>query len=71
MWSHKIFYNICKKCAMRIMNKKEAKSMESDAELIFLRAGITDLINSTNDADILDLVYKILVAERCSLTEGR
>ena len=56
---------------MRIMNKKEAKSMESDAELIFLRAGITDLINSTNDADILDLVYKILVAERCSLTEGR
>lgn len=41
--------------------------MESDTDLIFLRAGITELINSTDDADILDLVYKILVAERCSL----
>lgn len=40
--------------------------MESDTDLIFLRAGIAELINSTDDADILDLIYKILVAERCS-----
>ncbi len=40
--------------------------MESDTDLIFLRAGITELINSTDDTDILDLIYKILVAERCS-----
>lgn len=45
--------------------------MDSDTDLIFLRAGITELINSTNDTDILDLIYKILVAERCSLTDGR
>lgn len=40
--------------------------MESDTDLIFLRAGITELINDTCDVDILDLIYKILIAERCS-----
>lgn len=45
--------------------------MEGDNGLIFLRAGITELINDTCDVDILDLIYKILVAERCSLTDGR
>lgn len=40
--------------------------MDSDTDLIFLRAGITELINSTDDVDFLDLIYKLLVAERCS-----